>query len=154
MAVTTVQARTRQSKRHFTKTFAATQSAGAAWRAALQSLEVNRCNIINKAQSRTARALATVPRDPNVPGSSIHTKRDGKLHRISNWRLPTPQGALRRADVNIIAAQSIKTSQRSTTRHSCRRPPRQSRRGTPTTWLRTPRPTRWRSQPPARIWAD
>ena len=69
--------------------FAATGHAGKARKAALQSLESCRRGIVDKARSRTARALATVARDPNVLVFSIRTKRNGKLHRIATWRPST-----------------------------------------------------------------
>ena len=65
------------------QTFAATRHAGKARKAALQSLESCRRGIVDKARSRTARALATVARDPNVLVFSIRKKRDGKLHMIA-----------------------------------------------------------------------
>ena len=76
------------------RTFAATRSAGTARQAALQSLESDRRGIVNKAQSRTARALATVAQDPNVLVFSVRTKRDGKLHKIATWRPATRPATL------------------------------------------------------------
>ena len=87
--------------------FTATQSAGAARRAALQSLEVTRRSIVDHARSRTARALTTVAKDPNVLVFSIRTKSDGKLRKILRWTrpAPAPRSARRRSNVNVIAAR-------------------------------------------------